>query len=38
MKLDSPLSDRLQSLLDGWVQEQGTVRNGVLLVEGPGFK
>jgi D-alanyl-D-alanine carboxypeptidase len=32
------LSSRLQSLLDGLVNEQGNVRNGVLLVQGPGFK
>ena len=34
----SELSDRLQSLLDDFVNEQTNVRNGVLLVEGPGFK
>lgn len=38
MKANSELSDRLQSLLDGFVNEQGNVRNGVLLVEGPVFK
>jgi len=32
------LPDRLQSLLDRLVGEQANVRNGVLLVEGPGFK
>jgi CubicO group peptidase (beta-lactamase class C family) len=38
VKPDSELSNRLQSLLDGFVSEQNNVRNGVLLVEGPGFK
>jgi CubicO group peptidase (beta-lactamase class C family) len=32
------LGDRLQSLLDDLVNGQENVRNGVLLVEGPGFK
>jgi D-alanyl-D-alanine carboxypeptidase len=32
------LPQRLQSLLDGLVNEEDIVRNGVLLVEGPGFK
>jgi D-alanyl-D-alanine carboxypeptidase len=32
------LSTRLQSLLDVLVDEHENVRNGVLLVEGPGFK
>jgi CubicO group peptidase (beta-lactamase class C family) len=35
---NSGLSDRLQSLLDSFVDEQANVRNGLLLVEGPGFK
>jgi D-alanyl-D-alanine carboxypeptidase len=35
---NSELSNRLQSLLDRLVNEQDNVRNGVLLVEGPGFK
>lgn len=35
---NSELPDRLQSLLDGLVNDQANVRNGVLLVEGPGFK
>ena len=34
----SELSRRLQSLLDDLVEGQANVRNGVLLVEGPGFK
>jgi D-alanyl-D-alanine carboxypeptidase len=38
MEYYSELSCRLQSLLDGLVNEQDNVRNGVLLVEGPGFK
>lgn len=38
VKANSDLSDHLQSLLDGLVNEQDNVRNGVLLVEGPGFK
>jgi D-alanyl-D-alanine carboxypeptidase len=38
MKSDSGLSDHLRSLLDSFVDEQDNVRNGVLLVEGPGFK
>jgi CubicO group peptidase (beta-lactamase class C family) len=36
--MESELSHRLQSLLDGWVADRANVRNGVLLVEGPGFK
>ena len=35
---NSELSDHLQSLLDGFVNGQDNVHNGVLLVEGPGFK
>jgi CubicO group peptidase (beta-lactamase class C family) len=35
---DPQLSGRLQALLDDLVSEQGTIRNGALLVEGPGFK
>ena len=38
VKANSELPDRLQSLLDGFVNEQANVRNGVLFVEGPGFK
>ena len=34
---DMELAARLQSLLDGLVDEQDSIRNGVLLVEGPGF-
>ena len=38
VKASSELSDRLQSLLDGLVNEQANVRNGVRFVEGPGFR
>jgi hypothetical protein len=34
----SGLPDRLQALLDGLVNGEEIIRNGVLLVEGPGFK
>jgi D-alanyl-D-alanine carboxypeptidase len=37
LNVNSELPDRLQSLLDGLVDGRGNVRNGVLLVEGPGF-
>ena len=37
-KFSSDLSDQLQSLLDGFVNEQDNVRNGCLFVDGPGFK
>jgi D-alanyl-D-alanine carboxypeptidase len=32
------LPDRLQALLDGLVESEDIIRNGSLLVEGPGFK
>ncbi len=35
---DPELSGRLQALLDDLVSSQGTIRNGLLLVEGPDFK
>jgi D-alanyl-D-alanine carboxypeptidase len=35
---DSELANRLQALLGRLVDEQDNVRNGVLLVEGPGFR
>lgn len=38
LRSNPELSARLQSLLDGLVNEQGNVQNAVLLVEGPGFK
>ena len=38
MNSNSNLTQQLQSLLDNLVQSQSNVRNGVLLVEGPGWK
>jgi len=38
MEASSELAERLQSLLDGFVERQADVYNGLLLVEGPGFK
>ena len=38
MNSNSNLTQQLQSLLDDLVQSQSNVQNGVLLVEGPGWK